>query len=121
MSDDLLITSVQQSLAAKATGDARQGLRSNREAREAAESFEAMFIAQMFNHMFSGLKTDGMFGGGHAEGVYRSMQAEQYAKATARAGGIGIADAVYQELLKFQDVTQQDPTNQQNPIQGATP
>lgn len=104
MSDDLLISSVQHSLSAKAAGDANKGLRSTAQLRDAAESFEAMFISQMFNHMFSGIKTDGMFGGGHSEGIFRSMQAEEYAKATTKAGGIGVADAVYRELLKFQEV-----------------
>lgn len=106
MSDDLLISSVQHGLAAKATGDAQKGLRNTKVLREAAESFEAMFIAQMFNHMFSGMKTDGMFGGGHSEGIYRSMQADQYAKATAKSGGIGVADSVYRELLKLQEIQQ---------------
>jgi len=104
MSDDLLISSVQQSLSAKAAGDASKGLRSTAQMRDAAESFEAMFISQMFNHMFSGIKTDGMFGGGHSEGIFRSMQADEYAKATAKSGGIGIADAVYRELLKLQEI-----------------
>lgn len=113
MSDDLLISSVQHGLAAKATDDAQKALRSTKELRDAAESFEAMFISQMFNHMFSGIKTDGMFGGGHSEGIFRSMQAEEYAKATAKAGGIGVADAVYRELLKFQEL-------QQDVQQGAT-
>ena len=106
MSDDLLIASVQNGLAAKAEGDAKRALSTTKELRAAAESFEAMFIAQMFNQMFAGIKSDGLFGGGHSEQIYRSMQVEQYANATSRAGGIGIADAVYKELLHFQEVNQ---------------
>ena len=53
--------------------------------------------------MFSGLSTDGIFGGGYGEKVYRDMMNEQYAKATAANGGIGVADQVYREILSMQE------------------
>ena len=54
--------------------------------------------------MFKGIATDGPFSGGSPEGHYRSMLNEQMAKALARSGGIGLADVVYKEILKFQEV-----------------
>lgn len=72
--------------------------------REAAEDFEAVFLAQMLAPMFAGLETDGLFGGGPGEAVYRSLMIEEYGKAMARNGGVGIADAVERELLKLQEV-----------------
>ncbi len=43
-----------------------------------------------------------MFGGGQSEKVYRSMLNQYYAEAVSKRGGIGIADAVYSEILKLQ-------------------
>ncbi len=73
-------------------------------ARAAAESFEALFLSQMLSQMTAGLKTDGPFGGGFSETIYRSMLNEQYGATLAARGGVGIADAVYREMLKYQEV-----------------
>ena len=73
------------------------------QARDAAEQFEAIFIAQMLNPMFETVETDSLMGGGPAEGVYRSMMVEEASKSIAHKGGIGIADNVYRELLKMQE------------------
>lgn len=89
---------------------ARDGLKNARmsdadkqAARDAAEQFEAVFIAQMMQPMFDSIPTDGPMGGGHAEGMYRSMFVNEAGKEIARNGGIGIADTVYRELLKLQE------------------
>ena len=72
-------------------------------ARKVAEEFEASFLTTYINQMFSGLSTEGIFGGGYGEKVYRDMMNEQYAKATAANGGIGVADQVYREILSMQE------------------
>jgi Rod binding domain-containing protein len=72
-------------------------------ARKAAQDFEAFFMSQMFEFMSSGLKTDGPFGGGQAEGTWRSMLNDQYGREVAKNGGIGIANAVYSQMLKIQE------------------
>lgn len=74
------------------------------EARKAAEDFEAFFLAQFIDRMFQDLPTDGMFGGGHGEKVFRSLLSQEYGKVMARTGGIGIADSVYREILKHQEI-----------------
>ncbi len=71
---------------------------------EAAEEFEAVFLAQMLQHMFAGVETDELFGGGQAEDVYRSMMLDEYAKLMARTGGIGVADHVKREMLRLQEI-----------------
>lgn len=71
--------------------------------RRAAEEFEATFLAQMLQPLFQGLSTDGPFGGGPSEGVFRSLLLDEYARATARAGGVGIAQAIERELLALQE------------------
>lgn len=74
-----------------------------RAARDAAEQFEAIFIAQMLGPMFESLPTDGTMGGGPAEGMYRSMFVTEAGKEIAKAGGVGVADQVYRELIKLQE------------------
>jgi len=75
-------------------------------ARKAAQDFEAVFLKQMFEQMYTGIEGDGPFGGSGAGGVWRSFLTDAYAKSFARAGGIGIADAVYQTLLVQQEAGQ---------------
>ena len=73
-------------------------------ARKTAEDFEAFFLNQMLQPMFSNLGAEEPFGGGFSENMWRSLQVEEYGKAMTRAGGIGIADTVMQEILRIQEV-----------------
>jgi Rod binding domain-containing protein len=72
-------------------------------ARAAAVDFEAVFLNSMFSQMFTGISGEGPFGGDSGTGVWRSFLAEEYSKSFAKAGGIGIADHVYQSLLAQQE------------------
>ncbi|MCU0837568.1 MAG: rod-binding protein [Rhodospirillales bacterium] len=71
--------------------------------RAAAEEFEGVFLAQMLAPMFTAIAAEAPFGGGHAEETWRSLQIEEFGKAIARAGGIGLADHVYREMLALQE------------------
>lgn len=73
--------------------------------RQAAEDFEAMFISQMLAPVFAELGQDELFGGGPGTQVYRSMMVQEYGKAIARSGGLGIAASVEREMLKLQEMT----------------
>ncbi len=77
--------------------------RTPEEAQAVAQEFEAMFLSQMLQPMFEGISTDGPFGGGHAENIYRSLLVQEYGKALAARGGIGLADTVAQEMIKWQE------------------
>lgn len=80
---------------------------SAKKAREVAVQFEAFFLGQMLQPMFANLKADPPFGGGHAEQVWRSLMVDEYGKAMAEAGGIGIADQVQREILRIQEARNQ--------------
>ncbi len=80
--------------------------RSKSDARRVAEDFEAVFLTTMLENMFAGIDTGGPFGGGYGETVYRSLLNEHYAAAIVKSGGIGIADSIYREILKLQDISQ---------------
>ena len=70
--------------------------------KETAEAFEASFLSTMFQEMFAGVETSEPFGGGEAETTLRSFLTEAFAKQVARAGGVGVSDAVAREMLKLQ-------------------
>jgi len=71
--------------------------------RKAAEEFEALFLTQMLESMFKDIPTGGAFGGGPAEGVYRTFLLQEYGKAIAKSGGIGLADTVTREMMRLQE------------------
>jgi Rod binding domain-containing protein len=71
--------------------------------RRLAQEFEAQAIAAMFQPVFAALPTEGPFGGGQAEAQWRPMLVDAIARDMARAGGIGIGDAVHRELLRVQE------------------
>ena len=76
----------------------------HQQARKIAEDFEAVFLSQMLQPMFEGIKPEAPFGSGNSEAMWRSMQIEEYGKAITKAGGIGIADSVYREIIKLQEI-----------------
>ncbi|MBO6827762.1 MAG: rod-binding protein [Sneathiella sp.] len=92
-------------IAVHAAGGANGNNHANQaKAQKAAEEFEAFFLSQVLNSMSSGIETDPTFGGGESEKVFRSMLNDEYAKSMSRSGGVGIADAVYREILALQEL-----------------
>ncbi|MEH6951084.1 flagellar assembly peptidoglycan hydrolase FlgJ [Nitrobacter sp. NHB1] len=71
-------------------------------ARATSQDFEAMFLNSMFSQMTTGLKGEGPFGDTPGTGVWRSMLTEQYSKSFAKAGGVGVSDAVFRTLIMQQ-------------------
>jgi len=76
----------------------------NGQARAAAEEFEAVFLSQMLQPMFAGIGTDGPFGGGPGEAAFRSQLIQEYGRVMSQAGGVGLADALYREIISLQEV-----------------
>lgn len=95
--------------ASAATADAHRRPRvpaasmSRNELRQAAQEFEAFYLARALEPMFEGLSTEAPFGGGMAEDMWRSLLIDEYGKAIARAGGIGIAQAIVRGLIDVQE------------------
>ena len=72
-------------------------------AKKAGQDFESFFVTSMLESMMAGIKTDKLFGGGQGEAMYRSMLNQEYGKAIARSGSLGIADMVQREILRMQE------------------
>lgn len=68
-----------------------------------AEEFEALFLAQLLKPMFNSAKAPSLFGGdGPEQDAYGAMLHEEFGKAIAARGGIGIADHVRASLIQLQ-------------------
>jgi peptidoglycan hydrolase FlgJ len=74
-------------------------------AKSASGEFESMFLNSMFEQMNTNVDGEGPFGGSGAQKVWRSFLTNQYAQMYSKAGGVGIAKHVYDELLKLQGVS----------------
>lgn len=70
----------------------------------AAQDFEAQFISTMFQSMFEGVGDGNPYSGGPGETMFRSVLVDQYGRQMAKTGGIGIADDIYREILKLQEL-----------------
>ena len=77
------------------------------EIKQTAQDFEAFFLSRMVETMFEGISTDGMFGGGNGEKVFRSLLINEYGKAMAKTGTVGVADYVMKSILEMQEVQSQ--------------
>jgi len=71
-------------------------------ARAKTQDFEAVFLNSMFGHMFAHVN-EGPYSGGEAAKTWRSFLTEEYSRNFAKAGGIGIADSVYKQLIAVQE------------------
>ncbi|GGE40246.1 hypothetical protein GCM10011367_13360 [Marinicauda pacifica] len=94
--------------AALLQSQAQEGPRVNRvetaeQARQVGEEFEAVFLAQMLEHMMGESTEDSMFSGA-GQGAWKGMLNEEYAKVMAKAGGIGLADDLAREVMRYQDI-----------------
>ena len=69
--------------------------------RAAAKQMESLFIYQMFQAMRRTVpESEGFFERSNAERIFTEMLDEEKANIMAKAGGIGIADAIYRELTR---------------------
>ncbi len=72
--------------------------------RKSAEDFTAVALDELLKPMFEGAdNADGMFGGGAAERTFKPMMITEIAKQMARSGGLGLAEPVYQQMLRLQE------------------
>ena len=72
--------------------------------KKVAEKFTGMFMSQMFQHMFEGVGKDGLFNGGAGEEMFRSTLVDEYGKAAAKQGGMGMNDKILHALIAQQEV-----------------
>lgn len=71
---------------------------------ELAQSLESTFLKEMLSQ--TGLDSGATFGGGLGEEQFKSFLTETRAEALTQSGGIGLAKAIYETLVRkdLQDV-----------------
>jgi Rod binding domain-containing protein len=108
MNIDSTISNAQQQLdSAKSVQKANNlAVKSEDNFDAASKEFEAMFITQMLKPMFESLEANPVFGGGKGEEVFKGFLLEEYGKSLSKAGGIGLADNVKQEMIRMQEESQ---------------
>lgn len=72
------------------------------DAKQTAETFEAVFLGQMTQLMMESVEGGDEFSGGHGEDMFRGILAEKLGTAMAAKGGIGLAPAVMAQIIKMQ-------------------
>ena len=70
--------------------------------KETARTFEAVFLGQMAKMMMETVEIGDQFSGGHGEEMFRGVLAERLGEEMARQGGIGLAPAVLDQIIKMQ-------------------
>lgn len=66
---------------------------------KAAQSMEAAFLAEMLKSIGFGEQPD-TFGGGAGEDQFASFMREEQAKRMTQAGGIGLAQALFEAMME---------------------
>ena len=83
---------------------APQGPEVNPKVMKAAQDFEAMTIGQLLQPMFDTVdQSQGLFGGGAGESNFKPMLVSEMAKQVENHGGFGLAEGIYQQMLKMQE------------------
>jgi Rod binding domain-containing protein len=71
---------------------------------KAARDFEAMAIGQLLQPVFDTVDTaHSMFGGGNGEAAWQPMLVQELAKTIEANGGLGLAQPVYEAMLRMQE------------------
>ena len=71
---------------------------------KAAQEFEAMTLGAMLGPMFQTLDlSKSPFGGGEAEKTWQPMLVDAIGKQMAKAGGLGLAVPVFNQMLRMQE------------------
>ena len=76
--------------------------RADAKAQATARDFEAVFLGQMTKLMMESVDIGDQFSGGNGEEMFRGVLAEKLGEEIARSGGVGLAPAVLDQIIKMQ-------------------
>ncbi|MDN5323922.1 MAG: peptidoglycan hydrolase FlgJ [Clostridia bacterium] len=82
--------------------------------KEACQQFESIFINHMISRMRATIPEGGLFGKSQGEEIFQDMLDEKYAEKISEAGGIGLAEILYEQLAdKNVNNAEKPPTKEQ--------
>lgn len=71
-----------------------------------ARDFESVYLTTMIGQMMNGLSGDGPLAAEGAGGdAWRGMLTEEMAKTISLAGGVGVSQSIYSELIRLQSAS----------------
>ncbi len=71
---------------------------------KSAEDFTSVALNELLKPIFDAQdSSDGIFGGGAGERAFKPMMISEIAKQMAHRGGLGLAEPVYQQMLRLQE------------------
>lgn len=79
------------------------------DAKKAAQAFETQFLTQFLQTIFDLVPDAEGFDGGAGEKAFKPFLVEEYAKALSSRGGVGIAQSVLGEILRYQTPSAVEP------------
>lgn len=68
--------------------------------KKACQDFESIFVQMVFKNMRSTVPEDGLFEKSQAQSIFEGMLDEELSKKVSSAGGMGLADILYEQLQK---------------------
>ena len=83
------------------------------DADRVAREFEALLLAELMKTASKPLPLSGILDGGSAGQLYREMFLDEVARISAARGGLGLADAVADELQKAKTGTDEGPDQEE--------
>lgn len=66
--------------------------------REAARTFESLFLNEIMKNMRKSLPQDGLLSKGFANNVFNSMLDQEYSQIASKSGQLGLADIIARQL-----------------------
>lgn len=70
----------------------------DKQLKDAARQFEALFVYQMYSKMRETIDKGGLFEGGLANDIFQGMLDQEVSVKAAETGSLGLADLIYKQL-----------------------
>ena len=93
--------------------------KTNKEIKSLAHQFESIFVHQLLKSMRSTVQKSGLFDS-HATQMYESLYDEEMAKLMTEKRSIGLADIVYKDLVRLEDIIKKVQPMSGTSVQGPT-
>ena len=93
--------------------------KTNEEIKSLAQQFESIFVHQLLKSMRSTVQKSGMFDS-HATQMFESLHDEEMAKLMTEKRSIGLADIVYKDLVRLEDIIKKVQPMGGASVQGST-
>ena len=93
--------------------------KTNEEIKSLAHQFESIFVHQLLKSMRSTVQKSGLCDS-HATQMYESLYDEEMAKLMTEKRSIGLADIVYKDLVRLEDIIKKNQPMGESSVQGST-